>query len=58
VLPLRNLSGDAGQDYVADGVTESLIGELAKIGTLRVISRTSAMHFKNTTRLLPEIARE
>jgi TolB-like protein/DNA-binding winged helix-turn-helix (wHTH) protein/Flp pilus assembly protein TadD len=58
VLPLRNLSGDTQQEYFADGMTESLIGELAKIGSLRVISRTSAMHYKNTTKLLPEIAGE
>ena len=58
VLPLENHSGDPGQDYFADGLTEVLIGDLAKIRTLRVVSRTSAMHYKKTTKLAPEIARE
>jgi TolB-like protein/DNA-binding winged helix-turn-helix (wHTH) protein/Tfp pilus assembly protein PilF len=58
VLPLRNLSGDLEQDYFAEGMTEALINDLAKIGALRVISRTSAMHYKGTTKQLPEIARE
>jgi TolB-like protein/Flp pilus assembly protein TadD len=58
VLPLENLSRDPGQDYFADGMTEALIGDLAKIGSLRVISRTSAMRFKGISKPLPEIARE
>jgi TolB-like protein/Flp pilus assembly protein TadD len=57
-LPLENLSGDPSQDYFADGMTEALIGGLAKIGTLRVISRTSAMAYKGVRKPLPEIARE
>ena len=57
VLPLQNLSGDPSQDYVADGMTEELIGRLSRIHGLRVISRTSSMHFKNTQLALPEIAR-
>src|SRR5271163_82781 len=57
VLPLQNLSGDPSQDYVADGMTEELIGRLSRIHGLRVISRTSAMHFKNTQLSVPEIAR-
>jgi TolB-like protein/DNA-binding winged helix-turn-helix (wHTH) protein/Flp pilus assembly protein TadD len=57
VLPLENLSGDPSQEYFADGITEELIGRLAKIRGLRVISRTSAMHFKNTRLSIPEIAR-
>jgi TolB-like protein/Flp pilus assembly protein TadD len=57
VLPLRNLSGDPGQEYFADGMTEELITDLAKIGPLRVISRTSVMHYKGSDRPLPEIAR-
>jgi TolB-like protein/Flp pilus assembly protein TadD len=57
VLPLANLSGDPEQEYFADGMTEELITDLAKIGALRVISRTSAMHFKGTDKPLPEIAR-
>jgi len=58
VLPLQNLSGDATQDYFVDGMTDALIGDLAHIGALRVISRTSAMHYKGTNKSLPEIARE
>src|SRR5262249_2485380 len=58
VLPLENLSRDEAQDYFADGMTDALIGELAKIGALRVISRTSAMHYKGTTKSLPQIAQE
>jgi eukaryotic-like serine/threonine-protein kinase len=58
VLPLENLSGDTAQDYFADGLTDALIGDLAKIGELRVISRTSSMHFKGTKKSLPEIAGE
>jgi TolB-like protein/DNA-binding winged helix-turn-helix (wHTH) protein/Tfp pilus assembly protein PilF len=57
VLPLQNLSGDPSQEYFADGMTEELIGLLSKIHGLRVISRTSAMHFKNTQLSVPEIAR-
>lgn len=58
VLPLENLSGDATQDYFADGMTEALIASLAKIGSLRVISRTSVMRYKGTRKPLPEIAQE
>jgi TolB-like protein/DNA-binding winged helix-turn-helix (wHTH) protein/Flp pilus assembly protein TadD len=57
VLPLQNLSGDPTQEYLADGMTEELIGRLANIHGLRVISRTSAMHFKNTQLPVPEIAK-
>lgn len=57
VLPLRNLSGDLSQDYLADGITEALIGRLAAIHDLRVISHTSVMRFKNPQRSVPEIAR-
>jgi TolB-like protein/Flp pilus assembly protein TadD len=56
VLPLDNLSRDGGQEYVADGMTEALIAELAQIRALRVISRTSVMRFKKTTQPIPEIA--
>ena len=56
VLPLKNLSGDPSQEYFADGMTEELIGRLSMIQGLRVISRTSAMHFKNTQLSTPEIA--
>ena len=58
VLPLENLSGDPAQDYFADGMTEALIANLAKIGALRVISRTSVMQYKGVGKSLPEIARE
>jgi TolB-like protein/DNA-binding winged helix-turn-helix (wHTH) protein/Tfp pilus assembly protein PilF len=57
VLPLTNLSGDPSQEYIADGMTEELIGKLSHIHGLRVISRTSAMHFKNTHLSVPEIAK-
>jgi TolB-like protein len=58
VLPLENLSGDPEQEYFADGMTEALIGDLAKLGSLSVISRTSVMRYKQTEKSLPEIARE
>ena len=57
VLPLANRSGDPGQDFFADGMTDELISELAKIGGIRVISRTSVMGFKDSKQLLPEIAK-
>jgi TolB-like protein/DNA-binding winged helix-turn-helix (wHTH) protein len=58
VLPLENLSGDPAQEYFVDGMTEELITDLGKVGGLRVISRTSSMHYKGTRKTLPEIARE
>ncbi len=58
VLPLENLSRDKEQEYFADGMTEELITNLGKIRSLRVISRTTAMHYKGTKKTLPEIARE
>jgi TolB-like protein/Tfp pilus assembly protein PilF len=58
VLPLRNLSGDPEQEYFADGLTEELTNELARLGSLRVISRTSAMQYKAVQKSLPTIARE
>src|SRR5882672_10004160 len=57
VLPLKNLSGDPTQEYLADGMTEALIGRLSGIHDLRVISRTSAMHFKDSQLSIPEIAK-
>jgi len=57
VLPLTNLSGDPSQEYVADGMTEALIGRLSRIRDLRVISRTSVMRFKNSQLAVPEIAK-
>ena len=58
VLPLENLSGDASQEYFADGFTDALITDLSKIEGLKVISRTSAMQYKGKRKALPEIARE
>jgi TolB-like protein/DNA-binding winged helix-turn-helix (wHTH) protein/Flp pilus assembly protein TadD len=58
VLPLENLSGDPSQEYFVDGMTDALIGDLARINGLRVISRTSSMHYKGKTKPLPEIASE
>jgi TolB-like protein/class 3 adenylate cyclase/Tfp pilus assembly protein PilF len=58
VLPLENISGDPEQEYFADGMTEAVISQFARIGSLRVISRTSVMQYKKTRKALPEIARE
>jgi serine/threonine protein kinase/Tfp pilus assembly protein PilF len=59
VLPLKNLSGISTQEYLSDGMTEALISNLAQIEALeRVISSTSVMQYKNTTKSLPVIARE
>jgi eukaryotic-like serine/threonine-protein kinase len=58
VLPFRNVSQDPAQEYFADGMTEAIISDLARIRALRVISRTSAMKYKGTRLSLPEIARE
>jgi TolB-like protein/DNA-binding SARP family transcriptional activator len=58
VLPLQNLGGVAEQEHFVDGLTEALITELGSLTGLRVISRTSAMQYRNTTKSLPEIARE
>jgi len=57
VLPLENLSGDPNQEYFVDGMTDELTTNLAKIKSLRVISRTSAMTFKNVRTTVAEIAR-
>jgi TolB-like protein len=58
VLPLENLSGDPEQEYFADGMTEAPFGDLARIGSLRVISRTSVMQYKRAPKPLREIAKE
>ena len=58
VLPLQNLSSDPAQEYFADGMTEALITDLAKIPGLKVISRTSIMQYKGSHKKLPQIAQE
>jgi TolB-like protein/DNA-binding winged helix-turn-helix (wHTH) protein len=58
VLPLQNLSNDPNQDYFSDGITDALTTDLAQIGSLRVISRTSAMQFKGSKETLPQIGRD
>jgi serine/threonine protein kinase/Tfp pilus assembly protein PilF len=58
VLPLENLSRDAGEEYFADGMTEELTTQLAQISALRVISRTSVMQYKNSKKSLPQVAKE
>ena len=58
VLPLQNLSGDPRQNYFADSMTEELIADLGQVSASRVISRTSTMTYKGTTKTLPQIARE
>jgi len=58
VLPLDNVSRDPAQEYFAAGMTEALISDLARLEALRVISRTSVLQYKGTTKSLPEIARE
>jgi TolB-like protein/DNA-binding winged helix-turn-helix (wHTH) protein/Flp pilus assembly protein TadD len=58
VLPLQNLSNDPDQEYFSDGMTDALITDLAQIASVRVISRTSSMQYKQTKKSLPEIARE
>ena len=58
VLPVKNYSGDPGQEFFADGMTDALIAGLAQIKAVKVISRTSVMHYKGTSETLPQIARE
>jgi TolB-like protein/DNA-binding winged helix-turn-helix (wHTH) protein/Flp pilus assembly protein TadD len=58
VLPLQNLSEDKDQEYFADGMTDELITDLGQLSGLRVISRTSVMHYKGTSETLPQIGRE
>jgi len=58
VLPLENLSDDPEQEYFADGMTDELIGDLAQLSSLRVISRTSVMHYRGGKQTIPQIGRE
>jgi TolB-like protein/Tfp pilus assembly protein PilF/tRNA A-37 threonylcarbamoyl transferase component Bud32 len=58
VLPLANLSGDPGQEYFADGMTDELINELARLSSLKVIARGSVMVYKDTHKPLRDIANE
>jgi TolB-like protein/DNA-binding winged helix-turn-helix (wHTH) protein/Tfp pilus assembly protein PilF len=58
VLPLKNFSGDPSEEFFVDGITDQLITDLARVGSLRVVSGTSVMQYKGTKKGLPEIARE
>jgi len=58
VIPLQNLSGDPEQEYFADGMTDALITDLAKMGSLRITSRTSVMKYKETKLTIKDIGRE
>jgi len=58
VLPLENLSNDPEQEYFVEGMTDEIITDLAKLPGLRVISRTSAVQYKNSHKTMPQIARE
>ena len=58
VLPLQSLSADPAQEYFSDGMTDALITDLAQVSAIKVVSRTSALRYKNTREPLPQIARE
>jgi len=58
VLPFKNISPEEGQDYFSDGITDEVISDLSRIRTLRVISRSSSMTYKSSTKTVPEIAKE
>ncbi|MBB5343844.1 winged helix-turn-helix domain-containing protein [Tunturibacter empetritectus] len=58
VLPMENLSGDKSQEYFADGMTDELIASLARISSIRVLSRTTAMEYKDSHESLGKIARD
>lgn len=58
VMPFKNMSSDPEQEYFSDGMMEEILDRLFKIGDLKVISRTSSMHYKNTDKPIKEIARE
>jgi len=58
VLPLKNLSNEKGNEYLADGITEGITKQLNKLGNLKVISRTSSEHFRESNKSIPQIAKE
>ena len=58
VLPLENLTGDTSQQYFVEGMHDALVTELARISALSVISRTSVLGYRHTTKTVPQIARE
>jgi TolB-like protein/DNA-binding winged helix-turn-helix (wHTH) protein len=58
VLPVKNFSGDPSQEFFADGMTDALVAGLAQIRAVKVISRTSVMHYKGTDETVPQIAKE
>ncbi|MBN2409549.1 MAG: hypothetical protein JXE07_07400, partial [Candidatus Aminicenantes bacterium] len=58
VLPFKNISPEEGQDYFSDGITDEIIADLSGVRALRVISRSSAMTYKGSTKTIPEIAKE
>ena len=58
VLPFKNISPEQDQEYFSDGITDEVIADLSRVRALRVISRSSAMTYKGSTKTLPEIAKE
>lgn len=58
VLPLQSISNEPSQEYFSDGMTDELITDLAQLKNVRVISRTSVMHYKGTKQTVPQIGRE
>lgn len=58
VLPLQNVSGDPTEDYFADAMTQALTTDIARVSGLRVISHTTALHYRQSGKTLPEIAAE
>src|SRR5205085_11237445 len=58
VLPFANMSGDAGQEFFSDGMTEEITSALAKVPDLRVVARTSAFEFKGKNRDIQSIGQQ